>query len=453
MNSTKKKEKKTTCDDAEDDENNEENENNEEEVDTHGKELLERLIDCGIDIVDAEPSTLRDHRNNPKTFVKIAQSVACAIGPLIKRTGADNVALALQSCVTLKNIRGTSIEDCASRALGALAVLAKMLDERLRDKIGTFRVFEILVAYLQAARILKYVQDKMMMKNANNNTNNERENNKRMKNTTTMKKNGLSEEFRLLEEVAGAKAFGYHPAHTAREIALGAKRVVDEFVSANNKKEDTGGVVIELHKKRVITKEELEAMSASQMNITKEANEAIEAEFKKRREMIAKRAGVSVQSLSKSSINQNNGGGVKRTRTMEDDDFARFEKEAFALASGEPTEITVPNSLLDLRGADIARSGLKAGSGTRNKTKALLIAEGGFDAKTVTIGQVPDRGGRVDETGRFLPKFKGGGSKQNNNNNNNNNNKNDKDNADGGGETAAATDAAAGNKRQLRKKK
>ena len=47
MNSTKKKEKKTTCDDAEDDENNEENENNEEEVDTHGKELLERLIDCG----------------------------------------------------------------------------------------------------------------------------------------------------------------------------------------------------------------------------------------------------------------------------------------------------------------------------------------------------------------------------------------------------------------------
>ena len=35
-----------------------------------------------------------------------------------------------------------------------------MLDERFRDKIGTFRVFEILVAYLQAARLMKESMEK-----------------------------------------------------------------------------------------------------------------------------------------------------------------------------------------------------------------------------------------------------------------------------------------------------
>ena len=64
------------------------------------------------------------------------------------------------------------------------------------------------------------------------------------------------------------------------------------------------------------------------------------------------------------------------------------------------TEIIFPDSLFDLRGADVAKAGLKAGSG-RSRQKVRLIGDDGFDAKTVTIGEVPDRGGRVDESGRL----------------------------------------------------
>ena len=63
----------------------------------------------------------------------------------------------------------------------------------------------------------------------------------------------------------------------------------------------------------------------------------------------------------------------------------------------DATEIIFPDSLFDLRGADVAKAGLKAGSG-RSRQKVRLIGEDGFDAKTVTIGEVPDRGGRVDES-------------------------------------------------------
>jgi len=101
------------------------NEEEEEERDRHASELLSRLDDLGIEVPpNTSPRTLRAHKHQPRAFTKIAQQLACAIGPLIKMTGADNVNLALQSCVTLKNIRGASYEDCASRALGALAVLA-----------------------------------------------------------------------------------------------------------------------------------------------------------------------------------------------------------------------------------------------------------------------------------------------------------------------------------------
>jgi len=100
-------------------------EEEEEERDRHASELLSRLDDLGIEVPpNTSPRTLRAHKHQPRAFTKIAQQLACAIGPLIKMTGADNVNLALQSCVTLKNIRGASYEDCASRALGALAVLA-----------------------------------------------------------------------------------------------------------------------------------------------------------------------------------------------------------------------------------------------------------------------------------------------------------------------------------------
>ena len=93
--------------------------------DRYASELLSRLEDLGIEVPpNTSPRTLRAHTYQPREFTKIAQQLACAIGPLVKMTGADNVNLALQSCVTLKNIRGASYEDCASRALGALAVLA-----------------------------------------------------------------------------------------------------------------------------------------------------------------------------------------------------------------------------------------------------------------------------------------------------------------------------------------
>lgn len=409
-----------------------------EDEDSYASEILQRLDDLGVSIPpNTSPKTLRNHKHSPLEFTKIAQHLACAIGPLIKMTGADNVNLALQSCVTLKNIRGASYEDCASRALGALAVLATMLDERFRDKIGTFRVFEILVAYLQAARLMKESMEKK-----------QREKEKTSQQTTkdedkmTMKRpptpNPLfNEVFRELEHAAGEKAYGYHAAHTAKEIAIGAKRVAETFAASAKDKS-----VLDKHKGQVVERREIEAMTEQEVEITREANDAIKAEFKKRKEMIAKRAGVSVQSLTKSSNNNNtnNGSnqGTKRTRKMEDLDSEKYENDAFSLASydggngGDNLDIAFPDSLFDMRGADVAKSGLKAGSG-RSRQKTRLVGDDGFDAKTVTIGAVPDRGGRVDESGRFVAKFKGGkpgGSK---------------------GETSEAT--TNNNKRQWRKRK
>ena len=409
-----------------------------EEEDSYASEILQRLNDLGVSIPpNTSPKTLRNHKHSPLEFTKIAQHLACAIGPLIKMTGADNVNLALQSCVTLKNIRGASYEDCASRALGALAVLATMLDERFRDKIGTFRVFEILVAYLQAARLMKESMEKK-----------QREKEKTSQQTTkdedkmTMKRpptpNPLfNEVFRELEHAAGEKAYGYHAAHTAKEIAIGAKRVAETFAASAKDKS-----VLDKHKGQVVERREIEAMTEQEVEITREANDAIKAEFKKRKEMIAKRAGVSVQSLTKSSNNNNTNNssnqGTKRTRKMEDLDSEKYENDAFSLASydggngGDNLDIAFPDSLFDMRGADVAKSGLKAGSG-RSRQKTRLVGDDGFDAKTVTIGAVPDRGGRVDESGRFVAKFKGGkpgGSK---------------------GETSEAT--TNNNKRQWRKRK
>ena len=409
-----------------------------EEEDSYASEILQRLDDLGVSIPpNTSPKTLRNHKHSPLEFTKIAQHLACAIGPLIKMTGADNVNLALQSCVTLKNIRGASYEDCASRALGALAVLATMLDERFRDKIGTFRVFEILVAYLQAARLMKESMEKK-----------QREKEKTSQQTTkdedkmTMKRpptpNPLfNEVFRELEHAAGEKAYGYHAAHTAKEIAIGAKRVAETFAASAKDKS-----VLDKHKGQVVERREIEAMTEQEVEITREANDAIKAEFKKRKEMIAKRAGVSVQSLTKSSNNNNTNNssnqGTKRTRKMEDLDSEKYENDAFSLASydggngGDNLDIAFPDSLFDMRGADVAKSGLKAGSG-RSRQKTRLVGDDGFDAKKVTIGVVPDRGGRVDESGRFVAKFKGGkpgGSK---------------------GETSEAT--TNNNKRQWRKRK
>ena len=409
-----------------------------EEEDSYASEILQHLNDLGVSIPpNTSPKTLRNHKHSPLEFTKIAQHLACAIGPLIKMTGADNVNLALQSCVTLKNIRGASYEDCASRALGALAVLATMLDERFRDKIGTFRVFEILVAYLQAARLMKESMEKK-----------QREKEKTSQQTTkdedkmTMKRpptpNPLfNEVFRELEHAAGEKAYGYHAAHTAKEIAIGAKRVAETFAASAKDKS-----VLDKHKGQVVERREIEAMTEQEVEITREANDAIKAEFKKRKEMIAKRAGVSVQSLTKSSNNNNTNNssnqGTKRTRKMEDLDSEKYENDAFSLASydggngGDNLDIAFPDSLFDMRGADVAKSGLKAGSG-RSRQKTRLVGDDGFDAKTVTIGAVPDRGGRVDESGRFVAKFKGGkpgGSK---------------------GETSEAT--TNNNKRQWRKRK
>jgi len=103
----------------------EEEEKIERREDRYASELLSRMEDLGIEVPPTtSPRALRAHKHQPRQFTKIAQQLACAIGPLVKMTGADNVNLALQSCVTLKNIRGASYEDCASRALGALAVLA-----------------------------------------------------------------------------------------------------------------------------------------------------------------------------------------------------------------------------------------------------------------------------------------------------------------------------------------
>ena len=384
-----------------------------EEEDSYASEILQRLDDLGVSIPpNTSPKTLRNHKHSPLEFTKIAQHLACAIGPLIKMTGADNVNLALQSCVTLKNIRGASYEDCASRALGALAVLATMLDERFRDKIGTFRVFEILVAYLQAARLMKESMEKKQREKEKTSQQTRKDEDKMTMKRPPTPNPLFNEVFRELEHAAGEKAYGYHAAHTAKEIAIGAKRVAETFAASAKDKS-----VLDKHKGQVVERREIEAMTEQEVEITREANDAIKAEFKKRKEMIAKRAGVSVQSLTKSSNNNNtnNGSnqGTKRTRKMEDLDSEKYENDAFSLASydggngGDNLDIAFPDSLFDMRGADVAKSGLKAGSG-RSRQKTRLVGDDGFDAKTVTIGAVPDRGGRVDESGRFVAKFKGG---------------------------------------------
>ena len=309
-----------------------------------------------------------------------------------------------------------------------------MLDERFRDKIGTFRVFEILVAYIHAARLMKESMEKQQQQQQQ-----QQQGAKKKETTTVIGQKSMHDAFRELERAAGEKG----EKGSTKEIALAAKEVAETF-EMNAK--DKG--VSEKHRGRVVERNEFETMSEEELGIAREANEALKEEFKKRKEMIAKRAGVSVQSLTKSSIstiNTNNSNtqnqGTKRSRKMEDLDSDKYESDAFSLAcdagnGDDAAEIIFPDSLFDLRGADVAKAGLKAGSG-RSRQKVRLIGEDGFDAKTVTIGEVPDRGGRVDESGRFVAKFKGGGNKP----------------ASGGskGETGAAT--GNNNKRQWRKRK
>ena len=306
-----------------------------------------------------------------------------------------------------------------------------MLDERFRDKIGTFRVFEILVAYIHAARLMKESMEKQQQQQQQ-----QQQGAKKKETTTVIGQKSMHDAFRELERAAGEKG----EKGSTKEIALAAKEVAETFEM--NAKEKG---VSEKHRGRVVERNEFETMSEEELGIAREANEALKEEFKKRKEMIAKRAGVSVQSLTKSSIstiNTNNSNtqnqGTKRSRKMEDLDSDKYESDAFSLAcdagnGDDAAEIIFPDSLFDLRGADVAKAGLKAGSG-RSRQKVRLIGEDGFDAKTVTIGEVPDRGGRVDESGRFVAKFKGGGNKP----------------ASGGskGETGAAT--GNNNKRQWR---
>jgi len=120
----------------------EEEEKIERREDRYASELLSRMEDLGIEVPPTtSPRALRAHKHQPRQFTKIAQQLACAIGPLVKMTGADNVNLALQSCVTLKNIRGASYEDCASRALGALAVLAVSVEIIIKINFWIARSF------------------------------------------------------------------------------------------------------------------------------------------------------------------------------------------------------------------------------------------------------------------------------------------------------------------------
>ena len=99
----------------------------EEEEDRHAVEMLRRLEDLGVDLPSKSmaPETLRNHKRDPLGFVAIASQLATIIEPLIEMTGADNPTLARRSCETIRTLGpGTSEEDRASRALGALAVLA-----------------------------------------------------------------------------------------------------------------------------------------------------------------------------------------------------------------------------------------------------------------------------------------------------------------------------------------
>ena len=99
----------------------------EEEEDRHAVEMLRRLEDLGVDLPSTSmpPDCLRNHKRDPLGFVAIASQLATIIEPLIEMTGADNPTLARRSCETIRTLGpGTSEEDRASRALGALAVLA-----------------------------------------------------------------------------------------------------------------------------------------------------------------------------------------------------------------------------------------------------------------------------------------------------------------------------------------
>jgi len=101
-------------------------EEDQEEEDRHAVEVLRRLEDLGVEMPKrVSPETLRNHRFDPASFVAIASQLAAIIEPLIEMTGADNPSLARRSCETIMTLGpGTSEEDRASRALGALAVLA-----------------------------------------------------------------------------------------------------------------------------------------------------------------------------------------------------------------------------------------------------------------------------------------------------------------------------------------
>ena len=71
-----------------------------------------------------------------------------------------------------------------------------MLDERFRDKIGTFRVFEILVAYIHAARLMQESMEKQQQQQQ-----------KKKKETTTVigQKSSMHDAFRELERASGEK--------------------------------------------------------------------------------------------------------------------------------------------------------------------------------------------------------------------------------------------------------
>ena len=88
----------------------------------------------------------------------------------------------------------------------------------------------------------------------------------------------FNEVFRELEHAAGEKAYGYHARHTAEEIAIGAKRVAETFATSAKDKS-----VLDKHKGQVVERREIEAMTEQEVEITREANDAINAEFKKRK--------------------------------------------------------------------------------------------------------------------------------------------------------------------------
>ena len=69
-----------------------------------------------------------------------------------------------------------------------------MLDERFRDKIGTFRVFEILVAYIHAARLMQESMEKQQQQQKKN-----------KETTTVIGQKSMHDAFRELERASGEK--------------------------------------------------------------------------------------------------------------------------------------------------------------------------------------------------------------------------------------------------------